>query len=102
MVLKIFVNENGIKKCHPFENFEFLGENFMNFSFSLFLLTGGKVLPKVEFCPRVLLFSAGGVKEKRSIIVWVFVCLGKSTRFNVNGSWIEGWDCEKILGFTIQ
>ena len=73
LFLKIFVNKNGVKSATPLKILSFDEKVSWNLVFFLSFAYGRESPPKgwvfflsflLEFCPWVLVFSAGGVKKK--------------------------------------
>ena len=76
LFLKIFVNKNGVKSATPLKILSFDEKVSWNLVFFLSFAYGRESPPKgwvfflsflLEFCPWVLVFSAGGVKKKPEI-----------------------------------
>ena len=72
LFLKIFVNKNGVKSATPLKILSFDEKVSWNLVFFLSFANGRESPPKgwvfflsflLEFCPWVLVFSAGGVKK---------------------------------------
>ena len=90
--MKIFVNKNGVKSATPLKILSFDEKVSWNLVFFLSFANGRESPPKgwvfflsflLEFCPWVLVFSAGGVKKKPELgalhkLCWLSYCWKKA------------------------
>ena len=95
LFLKIFVNKNGVKSATPLKILSFDEKVSWNLVFFLSFANGRESPPKgwvfflsflLEFCPWVLVFSAGGVKKKPDLAAtWEF-----KIHFKIRWHWNMG------------